>query len=539
MTTTSPPRSPHLSLPSLTSPTERATHPDRFHLPGTTEPTALVIFGIAGSLSRRKLLPAIYDLANRGLLPPDFFLIGMDRPTAEHTDFVLPMLDAVTTHARTPLRERTWRWLRDRFRFIPGDFGQETPFITLKETIASAERRNGIPAHHVYYLSTPPSCYAPVAEQLRRHGLADARGGARSLLIAEKPFGYDLASARALATALRRAFPGGRILCTDHYLGKEALRNITALRFGNTVFEPLWNRRHVDHVQITLAEDEGIGGRAEYYDGAGAARDTMQNHLMQLLALTAMDEPRTFDHDTVSAEKTKVLRAVRLPSDLDTYAVRGQYTRGRQHAAPVPGYQQEEGVAPGSTTETFAALKVEIDNQRWAGVPFYLRTGKRLRQRVTEISLVFKNAPTAFTGESHRNPPNVLSLQVQPRQGVELRFGVKVPGSTTDIQDVTMGFDYGESTLPPVPGEYESLIADVLRGDTTLFPSRPEIEHSWRIIDAAREHWSRRGRPEPYAPGTWGPAAAERMLRSDGRAWLRSGTDTSGDQRPPSAPRSP
>jgi glucose-6-phosphate 1-dehydrogenase len=342
-------------------------------------------------------------------------------------------------------------------------------------------------------------------------------------LIIEKPFGYDQASARELNELIWKHFTEDEVFRIDHYLGKETVQNILALRFANTLFEPIWNRSYVDHVQITMAEDIGIGGRAGYYDGIGAARDVIQNHLLQLLALTAMEEPASFDADALAAEKTKVLGAVKLPKDLAKNTVRAQYTAGWQGGAKAVGYLQEEGIDPRSKTDTYAAIKLEIDNRRWAGVPFYLRTGKRLGRRVTEIAVVFQRAPhspfdsTATEELGH----NALVIRVQPDEGVTMRFGSKVPGTSMEVRDVTMDFAYGESFTESSPEAYERLILDVLLGDANLFPRHQEVELSWNILDPIEEYWDKHGKPAQYPAGTWGPADADEMLARDGRSWRR------------------
>ena len=339
----------------------------------------------------------------------------------------------------------------------------------------------------------------------------------------EKPFGHDLASARALNEVVEQVFPHDAVFRIDHYLGKETVQNLLALRFANQLFEPIWNANNVDHVQITMAEDIGIGGRAGYYDDIGAARDVIQNHLLQLLALTAMEEPVSFDAHDLRAEKEKVLSAVRLPKDLGRATARGQYAAGWQGGQYVGGYLDEDGIPAASLTETYAAVKLEIDTRRWAGVPFYLRTGKRLGRRVTEIAVVFKRAPhLPFTHTATEElGQNALVIRVQPDEGVTMRFGSKVPGTAMEVRDVTMDFGYGHSFTESSPEAYERLLLDVLVGDPPLFPRHREVELSWEILDPIEHYWASRGRPEPYAAGTWGPASADEMMARDGRSWRR------------------
>lgn len=343
-------------------------------------------------------------------------------------------------------------------------------------------------------------------------------------MVIEKPFGSDLQTARELNAALEVAFPADSIFRIDHYLGKETVQNILALRFANELYEPIWNANYVDHVQITMAEDIGVGGRAGYYDGIGAARDVIQNHLLQLLALTAMEEPISMDAKDLRAEKEKVLAAVRLPEDLSTATARGQYGGGWQGGEKVTAFLEEDGMNPASTTETYAAIKLEIGTRRWAGVPFYLRTGKRLGRRVTEIAVVFKRAPQLLfqRNQTLELGQNALVIRVQPDEGVTIRFGSKVPGAGNEVRDVTMDFGYGHAFTESSPEAYERLILDVLLGDPPLFPRHEEVELSWKILDPVEEYWTQQGGPlEQYSPGSWGPPSADELLARDGRVWRR------------------
>ena len=375
-----------------------------------------------------------------------------------------------------------------------------------------------------YNLATPPDAFAPIAHQLGRVGLLrENNDGPWRRLVIEKPFGHDLTSARELNDILEEVFPPDAVFRIDHYLGKETVQNILALRFANEMYEPVWNRDHVDHVQITMAEDIGIGGRAGYYDGIGAARDVIQNHLLQLLALVAMEEPVAFDADSLRMEKEKVLSAVRLPVDLATGTARGQYAAGWQGGRQVRGFLQEDGIPPDSRTETYAALELGVDTRRWAGVPFYLRAGKRLPRRMTEIALIFHRAPhLPFSAtDTEELGQNAMVIRIQPDEGITVRFGSKVPGSAMEVRDVNMDFAYGESFTESSPEAYERLILDVLIGDPPLFPRQEEVELSWRILDPIENFWAENTKPEQYTSGSPGPASADALMARDGRAWRR------------------
>ncbi|GAA4815329.1 glucose-6-phosphate dehydrogenase [Streptomyces ziwulingensis] len=497
--------------------------PQDRRLPRIAGPSGLVIFGVTGDLSRKKLMPAVYDLANRGLLPPGFSLVGFARRDWEDQDFAQVVHEAVKEHARTPFREEVWQQLSEGMRFIPGDFDDDTAFEELRKAVDELDSSRGTSGNYAFYLSVPPKFFPKVVQQLKKHGLADAPEGSWRRAVIEKPFGHDLTSARELNALVHDVFEPDQVFRIDHYLGKETVQNLLALRFANQMYEPIWNRSYVDHVQITMAEDIGIGGRAGYYDGIGAARDVIQNHLLQLMALTAMEEPASFDAASLLAEKLKVFRAVKLPEDLGEHTVRGQYAGGWQGGEQVIGYLEEDGIDPASTTDTYAAIKVGIDNRRWAGVPFYLRTGKRLGRRVTEIAVVFQRAPHSpfDTTATEELGANAIVVRVQPDEGMTVRFGSKVPGTSMEIRDVSMDFAYGESFTESSPEAYERLILDVLLGDANLFPRHQEVEESWRILDPVEEYWATHGRPAQYASGGWGPKEADEMLARDGRSWRR------------------
>jgi glucose-6-phosphate 1-dehydrogenase len=496
-------------------------------MPRIAGPCSVVIFGVTGDLSRKKLMPAIYDLANRGMLPPSFSLVGFARREWADQDFGQIVYDAVKEHARTPFRQEVWDRLVEGFRFVQGSFDDDAAFALLAETLLKLDTERGTGGNHAFYLSIPPKAFPVVCEQLQRSGLAAPKEHQWCRVVIEKPFGHDLDSAIELNKVVNSVFPEESVFRIDHYLGKETVQNILALRFANTLYEPIWNSHYVDSVQITMAEDIGLGGRAGYYDGIGAARDVIQNHLLQLLALTAMEEPVSFSPDEIKAEKIKVLSATRLAQPLDLTTARGQYSSGWQGGEQVVGLLDEDGFSKTSTTETFAAIELEVDTRRWAGVPFYLRTGKRLGRRVTEIALLFKRAPhlpfdATMTEELGQN---ALVFRVQPDEGITLRFGSKVPGSTMEVRDVNMDFSYGSAFAEDSPEAYERLILDVLLGEPSLFPVNAEVELSWEILDPALDYWASaqgaQASPDPYESGTWGPDSAFAMLERSGRQWRR------------------
>ncbi|MCK0440599.1 glucose-6-phosphate dehydrogenase [Gordonia alkaliphila] len=492
-------------------------------LPRIAGPSALVIFGVTGDLSRRKLMPAVYDLANRGLLPPSFALVGFARREWSDRDFADTVRDAVKEHSRTRFDEERWERLAEGIRFIEGSFDDDDAFDRLTTTLAELDRERGTDGNHAFYLAIPPNSFPTVLNQLKRTGLAaPGTDGSWQRVIIEKPFGHDLESAKELNTLVNSVFPEESVFRIDHYLGKETVQNILALRFANQLFEPLWSSHYIDHVQITMAEDIGLGGRAGYYDGIGAARDVIQNHLLQLLALIAMEEPISFSPRELQVEKIKVLMSTRNLLPIDENSARGRYGPGWQGSEPVPGLL-DEGFQADSTTETYAAIAVEVDTRRWAGVPFYLRTGKRLGRRVTEIALIFKRAPhlpfdDSMTAELGQN---ALVIRVQPDEGVTLRFGSKVPSTGMEVRDVNMDFSYGEAFTVSSPEAYERLLLDVLLDEPSLFPVNEEVELSWQILDPVLAEWATEGAPETYDAGTWGPADADKMMERTGRTWRR------------------
>ena len=505
------------------APANPLRQPQDRRLPKIAGPCSLVIFGVTGDLARKKLMPAVYDLANRGLLPPGFSLVGFARRDWADQDFAQIVHDSVRAHSRTEFREEVWQQLAEGFRFVPGDFGDDEAFDALRRTVEELDKARGTGGNHAFYLSIPPRFFADVIGQLKEHGLANQEDDSWRRVVVEKPFGSDLQTARELNAIISEVFPPESVFRIDHYLGKETVQNILAMRFSNTLFEPIWNANYVDHVQITMAEDIGIGGRAGYYDGIGAARDVIQNHLLQLMALIAMEEPTSFDARSLRLEKQKVLESVEHSRRLDLTTARGQYTEGWAGGVKVPGYTQEQDIPSDSRTETFAAIKLNIESRRWAGVPFYLRAGKRLGRRVTEVAVVFKRAPHLPFAETATEmlTQNALVIRVQPDEGVTMRFGSKVPGTAMEIRDVTMDFAYGGSFTESSPEAYERLILDVLLGEPPLFPRHEEVELSWKILDPIVDYWAEHGKPDTYPSGTWGPPSADQMLARDGRAWRR------------------
>jgi glucose-6-phosphate 1-dehydrogenase len=491
-------------------------------LPQIAPPCAVVIFGVTGDLARKKVVPAIYDLANRGLLAPNFALVGFARRDWDDAAFAEQVQQLVKEHSRTPFRQVIWDRLAEGCRFVEGTFDDDAAFTRLAEVLDKLDAERGIGGNHAFYFAIPPKSFPTVCEQLSKSGLARANDESWSRVVIEKPFGHDLDSARDLNKVVNSVFPEDSVFRIDHYLGKETVQNILALRFANQLFDPIWNAHYVDHVEITMAEDIGLGGRGGYYDGVGAARDVIQNHLTQLLALTAMEEPVSFNPAELQTEKIKVLSAVQLAEPLDETTSRGQYSAGWQGGEHVVGLLDEAGFSKDSTTETFAAITLEVNTRRWAGVPFYLRTGKRLGRRVTEIALVFKKAPhlpfdATMTEELGAN---ALVIRVQPDEGVTLRFGSKVPAEM-EVRDVNMDFSYGSAFAEESPEAYERLILDVLLGEPSLFPVNAEVELAWEILDPVLDHWAEHGKPDPYEAGTWGPTSAFEMLRRTRREWRR------------------
>ncbi len=486
----------------------------------------MVLFGASGDLAHRKIVPALYNLALDGLLPPRFFLVGYARTELTDAEFRAGLKESVAgSSRRRPLDEAVWGRFAASLHYVAGAYDQSASYQTLANSLATYDQQYQSRGNHLFYVATPPTVFQPILR-----GLAEAKlivPGTDSpfqRVVLEKPFGHDLQTALDLNRVVHQTCAENQVYRIDHYLGKETVQNILALRFGNAIFEPLWNRKYIDHVQITVAESLGIEGRGGYYDDAGALRDIVQNHMLQLLALTAMEAPGAFDADAVRSEKFKALRAVRAVSESDVgrITVRGQYEAATKDGKVHPAYREEKGVAPGSTTPTYVAMKLFLDNWRWEGVPFYLRTGKRLARRVSEIAIHFQGIPhSLFQGDDDGEQPNVLSLRIQPDEGIQLRFAVKVPGEATQLRNETLDFSYSRAFGGEPPEAYERLILDVMNGDATLFPRQDEVEASWRIVDPILNAWKRQPQVHPYESWSWGPAEADTLLSRDGRSWRK------------------
>lgn len=519
--------------------TEAITQPACYQAP---EGCAMVIFGASGDLTRRKLLPALYALANDGLIPDRFAVIGFARREKDHEAFRDEMRGAVEQFSRLhPLNTEVWDRLAKGLYYVAASFEDPAGYERLRDLLAEVDRRHGTGGNRLYYLATPPAAYAGIVARLGAarlvsekwdgpHGAGPAQESCGCCrIIVEKPFGRDLATAIALNTEIHRVFRERQVYRIDHYLGKETVQNILAFRFGNSIFEPLWNRRYVDHVQLLVAEDLGVEGRGGYYDHAGAMRDMGQNHMLQLLSLVAMEPPATFEPDAVRDEKVKVLRAIRPVSleRIEDTPIRAQYISGQLHGKKIAAYADEPGVAEQTATETFAALRLQIDNWRWAGVPFYLRTGKALPQRVTEVTIQYRQPPLLlFQQAGHENrdivEPNRLTLRIQPDEGISLRVGLKPPGPQISLVPARLGFSYREAFGVDPAEAYERLLLDCMLGDSTLFIRRDEVESAWALMTPVVEAWAAADRTglAYYPAGSWGPKEADRFIEADGRKWV-------------------
>lgn len=491
------------------------------------QPCSLVILGGGGDLAKRKLLPAVYNLALDGVLPANVAIFGFGRRELDDGSYRTFAREGIEKYSRQPLEAKHWPDYEGSVYFLQGSFEDAETFTRLKKRLEEVEPEHGIPGNRIFYLSIPPSFIELCVNQLKDAGLINPPDspGPFSRVIVEKPIGRNLESARQVNKTLARVLDESQIYRIDHYLGKETVQSSLVMRFANSIFEPLWNQKHIDHVQITAAEVEGVGTRAGYYEQAGALRDMVQNHILQLLSLTAMEPPWAMTADVVRDNKVEVLNCLRpIGADtVDRCIVRAQYASGKHNGADVPGYRREQGVEPDSITETYVAIKAFVDNWRWAGVPFYIRTGKRLTKRATEIAVQFKEVPPILFNCDPNNPvePNVLTIRIQPDEGLSLSISTKLPGPKVQIQPVKMDFRYGTTFEKQSPEAYERLLLDVMAGDATLFMRRDEVEASWTWITNILEAWEQGGvrwLPE-YTAGTRGPVEADRLIEADNRQW--------------------
>jgi len=512
--------------PSRAKPVENVLR-EGLRLERVPDPSILVLFGATGDLAHRKVIPALYQLWRTNLLPHEFVLLAIGRRPYDDDAFRAEIRTSLAQFSRVlPLDKDALASFSERIRYERCDFDDPAGFDALVVKLDALDQENGTHGHRLFYLATQPSQFAEIVAQLGRVGLDHEHhdGGWRRIVI-EKPFGHDLESAKRLNREVSKVFRESQVYRIDHYLGKETVRNLLVFRFGNGIFEPLWNRRYVDHVQITVAESIGIENRGAFYEQTGASRDVLQNHLLQLVSLVAMEPPATFEADALRDEKVKVLRAIDIaPVDVPRNVVRGQYGPGWVAATQVPGYRQESDVDPASETETFVAARFMIDDWRWSGVPFYVRTGKRLPKRATEIAIQYREVPhRLFKDEGVEPGANLLAIRIQPDEGIMLRFGAKVPGLGLDVRSVTMDFTYGSAFSVDSPDAYETLILDALQGDASLFTRADEVEEAWSIVDPIIDSWAAGPAPEfpNYDAGTWGPPAADELLGRDGRHWRR------------------
>jgi glucose-6-phosphate 1-dehydrogenase len=485
------------------------------------EPTVVVIFGASGDLTKRKLLPALFHLEQSNLLPEEFSVVGVARRPLQG-EFEKDMREGILQFGGVQEGEKKLDEFMQKVSYFAMNFDDPGGYDKLKTLLEGIDQKQGTKGNRLFYLATAPEYFAEIIEQLGGHGMAKPQQGNVHVII-EKPFGHDLASARQLNDEVNRVFAEDQIFRIDHYLGKETVQNILIFRFANGIFEPVWNRNYVDHVQITAAEDIGIEGRGPFYEKAGALRDVIQNHVMELLSFVALEPPVSFEADSMRREKVKVWRSVQPIHFMD--AVRGQYGPGKVDGKDVKGYRQEDRVDPNSSTETYAALKVGIENWRWAGVPFYLRAGKRLAKRVTEITIQFKQPPQLLfknqSGACRELQPNLIAMRIQPDEGISLRFGAKVPSPNMEVCPVNMNFSYAEAFGKSSANGYERLLLDAMLGDATLFAHRDGVEATWSLLTPILDYWAA-NKPKDlpnYAAGTWGPKSADELLARDGRAW--------------------
>ncbi len=485
-----------------------------------------VIFGASGDLTRRKLMPALYNLAVSRVLPGNFAVVGVARRTKTHDEFRAEMREGVAKFSRRKVDPALWTDFERSIGYVSGAFNQPQTYADLRTHLQRIDADRGTRENRLFYLAVPPSEFEPILSGLREAKLVAEGSQPWTRVVIEKPFGHDLASARALNDTVASVFRESQVFRIDHYLGKETVQNLLVVRFANSMFEPLWSREHVDHVQITVAEEIGVEGRGKFYEQTGVTKDIVENHLMQLLCLTAMEPPISLSADAVRDEKVKVLRSLR-PMErrvVGESVVRGQYGRGFVRADEVIAYREEADVAKDSSVETYVAMKVFVDNWRWGGVPFYVRAGKRLARRVTEIAIQFKSVPhPLFQSPDGGITPNVLAARIQPDEGIAVRFTSKEPGQHTILRDVAMDFRYGAAFGSNTPEAYERLLLDAMRGEATLFTRRDEVEEQWAYMDHLFDAWRSSGNVPPpiYAAGSWGPDAADDLLAKDGRRWRK------------------
>jgi glucose-6-phosphate 1-dehydrogenase len=492
----------------------------------TADPCTVVIFGASGDLTKRKLVPALYRLTQERLLPAEFAIVGFARSPMSHEDFRAKMKDAILTYSEAKrIDEAVWDSFAKGIFYVAGDVNNAESYRQISELLDQIDHERGTAGNRVFYLSTSPTLYAEAIQQLGAAGLAKPEGKGWTRIIIEKPFGHDLASAKELNVEVAKVFDEEQVYRIDHYLGKETVQNLMVFRFANGIFEPIWNRRYIDHVQITNAEAIGVEGRGGYYDTAGVLRDMIQNHVFQVLSLVAMEPPINLGANAVRDEKIKAMQAVRpIPRDkVDEFVVRAQYVAGAVAGKPAPGYREEKDVPTNSQTDTFAAVKLYFDNWRWAEVPFYLRSAKRMPKRVTDIAIQFRKAPLQlFKAVQQEMEPNVLVIRVQPDEGITLRIGAKVPGQVTRVRWVNMDFRYGASFGVASPEAYERLLLDCILGDSTLYARRDMTERGWEIVMPILEAWANSTLEIPkYEAGTWGPPEADALIERDGREWRR------------------
>jgi glucose-6-phosphate 1-dehydrogenase len=491
------------------------------------QPCSIVIFGATGDLTHRKLVPALYNLAADGELPPAVAVIGFARRPKSDDEFRKEMDEATRKFSRQTVRDEIWKTFSQSIFYHQSEFADEAGYKSLAERLDKIDKERGTRGNRLFYFAAAPDQFEVILKHLKTAGLNRAQEGSWARVIIEKPFGSDLASARELNRIVNDAFEESQTYRIDHFLGKETAQNILVLRFANAIFEPLWNTRYIDHVQITAAETLGVEGRAGYYETAGAMRDMVQNHLLQLLCLIGMEPPTDLRADSIRDEKVKVVRALRriTGEQVAPDVIRGQYAAGAITGKPVPAYREEKNIDARSTTETFVALRINIDNWRWADVPIYMRVGKRLPKSATEISVHFKKAPAVlFNKEAITLDQNVLVVRIQPDEGISLRMQAKIPGTSLRIEPVKMDFHYGTSFGKASPEAYERLLLDAMSGDATLFARRDEVEEAWAFVDSIEEAWhAKKGAPELYfyPAGSWGPDEADELLARDGRAWRR------------------